>query len=308
MPKNVLITGASGLIGSRLTEMLRVQGHAVAHLSRSKKGTQVPVFTWDVARKEIESGALENTDTIIHLAGAGIGDQPWTERRKKEILESRTLSTRLLYETLARGQHNVTTVVSASAVGYYGSAGNEKVFTEDAGPGNGFLADVVTQWEAEADRIKTLNIRVVKIRTGIVLSEAGGVLKAIMKPVRFYLGAPLGSGNQYLSWIHLDDLCRMYIFAVENASLQGACNATAPGPVTNRELTATIAQAMHKPMIFPAVPSFLLKLFLGEMADLVLYGSQVSPQKILDAGFRFRYTDITVAVEELVNQSPAKRH
>jgi uncharacterized protein (TIGR01777 family) len=298
--KKILITGATGLIGSRLTEILVEHGHAVVHLSRSKKDGPVKSYVWNVEENRIDPEAFENVDTIIHLAGAGIADKPWTKARKREILESRTHSTRLLFNALANGKHPVRSFISASAVGYYGFDHNDQVFTENSAPGSDFLASVVRQWEHEVDAIQTLGLRVVKIRIGIVLSEKAGVLKEIMKPVKFYLGAPLGSGDQYISWIHLEDLCNSFVYAVENPVLRGPYNATAPAPVTNRQLTQTIARSLKKPLIFPAVPSFALKLFLGEMADLVLNGSQVSSGKLRQAGFQFRFTTVDAAVSALI--------
>lgn len=299
--KKILITGASGLVGSRLTEILVERGHTVTHLSRHRKEGPVKTYVWNIEEDLIEPGALADVDAIIHLAGAGLADKPWTNARKQEILESRIHPTQLLYKTLAGGNHRVKTFISASAVGYYGADRKEEVCIENAAPGNDFLATVVVQWEHAADAMQSLNIRVVKIRTGIVLSEKGGVLREIMTPVKFFLGAPLGSGKQYVSWVHLDDLCRLYQYAVENPALQGPYNAAAPAPVTNRQLTQTIAHSMHKPLLFPAVPSFALKLFLGEMADIVLGGCRMSSEKIERAGFTFRFTKIEDAVNDLIH-------
>lgn len=298
--KKILITGASGLVGSRLTEILLERGHTVTHLGRHRKEGPVKTYVWNIDEALIEPGALTDVDAIIHLAGAGLADKPWTNARKQEILESRIRPTQLLYKNLADGNHRVKTFISASAVGYYGADRKDEVSTEDALPGNDFLATVVVQWEHAADAIEALDIRVVKVRTGIVLSEKGGVLKEIMTPVKFFLGAPLGSGKQYVSWIHLDDLCRLYLYAVENPALHGPYNAAAPAPVTNRQLTQTIARSLHKPLLFPAVPSFALKLFLGEMADLVLGGCWMSSEKIQQAGFTFRFTKVEDAVNDLI--------
>src|SRR5688572_6688285 len=211
----ILITGGSGLIGSRLTEMLQAKGHRVVHLGRDKEKREVETFLWDIRSRQIEPGALEDTEVIVHLAGAGVADRPWTKARKQEILESRTHSSRLLYDHLRTHTNSVRTFVSASAIGFYGFDDNETVFKENDGPGNGFLADVVRQWESEVDEITTLGIRVVKIRVGIVLSEKAGALKELIKPVRYYVGAPLGDGEQKLSWIHIDDLCRLFVKAIE---------------------------------------------------------------------------------------------
>lgn len=300
---SILITGASGLIGSRLTNMLHGRGHRVAHLGRAKRDGIARSFTWDIDRRFIERGALQDVDTIIHLAGAGIADKPWTKERKREILESRTQSTQLLYDELKKGNHSVKTIISATAIGYYGFKNEETTYTEDHPPGDDFLAQVTRRWEQEVDAFHTLNIRVVRIRIGIVLSADGGVVKEILRPIKWYVGAPLGSGNQYISWIHLDDLCDIFVMAVENAAMEGAYNGVAPHPVTNRELTKAIADAVNKPIIFPAIPALLLKLLLGEMADLVLRGSKVSSAKIQKAGYVFVYGNAEDALANLLQKN-----
>lgn len=297
-----MITGASGLIGTRLTELLYQQGNHVAHLSRNHRQGKAKTFLWDINKKQIDPHAFEGTNTIVHLAGAGIADKPWTEERKWEILKSRTQSTQLLYEELRKRKHTVTSFISASAIGYYGFDDNEKKFKENDEPGTDFLANVVRQWEAEVDRISELGIRVVKIRIGIVLSEKGGALKEMVKPIKFWVGAPLGTGDQYISWIHLDDLAAMFLKAVEDEKMQGAYNGTGPYAVTNRDLTKAIAKQINRPVVLPAVPSFVLKTLLGEMADLVLKGSNVSSQKIEDAGFKFQYEKLESALADLLKK------
>ncbi|MBX2944303.1 MAG: TIGR01777 family oxidoreductase [Cyclobacteriaceae bacterium] len=297
MPKRILITGASGLVGTELTANLIRAGYQVVHLGRSKRHGSVPSFTWDVDKGIIEEGALQGIDTIIHLAGAGIADKPWTARRKQEILESRTRSSALLYQTLKSTHHQVKSFISASAIGYYGFGGSDEVFTESSEAGTDFLADVVKAWEHEVDKIQELNIRTVKIRIGIVLADKGGALKEIAKPVRYGIGAPLGSGKQPMSWIHIDDLCMMFRYAIENENLIGAYNGVSSHWSTNREVTKAIAKALHRTLLLPPVPSFVMKLMLGEMANLVLLGSKVSAEKILQTGFKFQYEDLTAAIE-----------
>jgi uncharacterized protein len=299
--KNVLITGASGLIGGRLTELLYEKGHRIAHLSRSRRSGKATTFLWDPSKKKVDNEALQATDAIIHLAGEGIGEKPWTEGRKQQIIKSRTESTRLLYEELKKGNHPVKTFVSASAIGYYGTADASTLFTENENHGPDFLADVVRQWENAVDEISTLGIRVVKIRTGIVLSEKGGALMELIKPIKFYVGSPLGSGEQIMSWIHLDDLCRIFIKAVEDDTLQGAYNGVAPNPVTNKEFTKSVGKVLRKPIILPAVPSFVLKFLLGEMADMVLKGAKVSSVKIQNTGFEFKFKKLNDALHDLLD-------
>ncbi len=300
MIQKILVTGASGLVGSRLTEMLLEKGHHVSHLGRSKKTGSIPSFVWNVENKSIDLQALEGVDTIIHLAGAGIADQRWTAQRKKEILESRTHSTQLLVDTLKNQRHAVKTFVGASAIGYYGFGQGEEVFTEESKAGSGFLADVTREWEEQTDTIATLGLRLVKLRIGIVLSEKGGALAEMAKPIRFGVGAPLGSGKQYLSWIHIDDLCAMFIRAAEDQSLQGVYNGVGTNWVTNAELTKAIAHILNRPLWLPNIPTFVMNLILGEMAGMVLNGSKVSSEKIQKTGFQFKYLKLNAALKSLL--------
>lgn len=297
----ILITGATGLIGTHLTEVLQQGGHTVTHLSRRKPDGAIKTWEWNIDKHYIEEGAFDGVDTVIHLAGAGIADKPWTKARKRELLESRTHSTRLLYEELKKRNHPVTSFISASAIGYYGFADGSHLLVETDPPGNDFLAGVVKKWEDEIDAVSELNIRVAKLRVGVVLTMEGGALKEIVRPVKLYSGAPLGNGNQHLSWIHIEDLCRVFVNAVENPSFDGAYNAVAPHPVSNRELTKAIAHTLGKPLILPAVPGFALRLVFGEMADLVLKGSKVSSKKLEETGFDFKYPSIDEALANLLS-------
>jgi uncharacterized protein (TIGR01777 family) len=300
----ILITGASGLVGTRLTEMLTEQGHEVSHLGRTKKAGKIPSFVWDVDGGTIDEQALIRVDAVIHLAGAGIADKRWTEKRKLEILESRTKSTALLAQYLKRNQ-SIKTVVSASAIGYYGFGLSDKEFTEQSESGNDFLAGVVAAWEAEVDKIQ--NKRVVKLRVGIVLSEKGGALKEMVTPICWGVGAPLGTGTQYLSWIHLDDLCNMFIKAIEDNALRGVYNATGPYAVTNAEFTRKISSVLNKPLWLPPIPAFVLKILVGEMADIVVNGSAVSSKKIQQAGFEFLYPNLDFALKDLLKVASERK-
>lgn len=302
MHKNVLISGASGLVGTRLTERLKQKGYQISHLSRSSKDGTIPVFQWDVKDGTVDGRALEGVDSIIHLAGAGIADKAWTKERKKEILESRTRSTQLLFKLLKERKHEVKSFVSASAIGYYGFGGEEKVFSEESSPADDFLADVVRQWEASVDEIASLGIRVVKIRIGILLSTKGGALAEMIKPIRLGVGSPLGSGSQIMSWIHIDDVCGIFIKAMEDEKMMGAYNAVSPTPATNEEIMRATAHFMNKPFWAPNVPSLVLKLILGEMADLVLKGSRISAQKIQNAGYEFLHPDLDGALKDLLQK------
>lgn len=301
IPKNVLITGASGLIGSRLTQLLQARGYTVSHMGRTARAGSVKSYVWNVEAGTLDPEALRHANAVIHLAGAGIADKRWTPARKQEIIDSRVESTALLNNALRDPASTVKTVVMASAIGYYGFGFSEEVFTEASKPGTDFLAGVVKDWEAEADKIDP-SVRLVKMRVGIVLSEKGGALKEMLKPVQWYVGAPLGTGKQYMSWIHIDDLCYMFIHALENDSMHGAYNATGISPVTNRELTSAIGRAINKPVWLPPVPAVVLKAFLGEMANLVLYGSKVSSQRIQDAGFQFQFPLLDAALQNLLKK------
>ncbi|MFZ1806345.1 MAG: TIGR01777 family oxidoreductase [Cyclobacteriaceae bacterium] len=301
MHKNVLITGASGLVGTRLTALLQQKGYQISHLSRSKGSGPIPTFQWNVSDGTMENGAINSIETIVNLAGAGIADKRWFASRKKEILESRTKSSELIYQTLKQSEHKVKTFVSASAIGIYGDAGSEKIFTEEDQPADDFLANVVKQWEASVDKIESLGIRVVKIRIGILLSEKGGALAEMIKPIKWGVGSPLGSGKQLMSWVHIDDACWMFIKAIEDQSMHGAYNAVAPTPITNKEMIAAIAKELDKPLWAPNVPGFILKLVLGEMSELVLRGSWVSSIKIQNSNFDFNYAKVDEALKDLLN-------
>ena len=302
MSKKILITGASGLVGSRLTEMLLQKGHQVSHLGRTKKSGPVKSYVWNVDKGEFDVEALVGIDAIIHLAGAGVADKRWNEQRKKEILESRTKSSALLYETLKKENHAVKAVVSASAIGYYGFCLDERIFTEESKPGSDYLAQVTRQWEESVDKISSLGIRVAKVRIGIVLSAKGGALTEMAKPVRFGVGASLGTGKQYLSWIHIDDLCAIFMKAVEDDQMHGAYNAVCDW-VTNESITKSIAKVLNRPLLLPPVPGFMMKLIVGEMAVIVVNGSKVSSEKILSTGFIFQYSDLEKALLNLLVSS-----
>jgi uncharacterized protein (TIGR01777 family) len=301
VPKRVLITGGSGLIGSHLTHHLLQEGVQVVHLGRSKRNHVVPAYQWDVEAGEMDVRALGGVDSIVHLAGAGVADKRWTPQRKQEILQSRVQSTALLFSTLKTHFHQVKTFVSASAIGYYGFGNGNQIFDETSGPGNDFLSGVVVAWEKEVDALSALGIRLVKIRIGIVLSAKGGALKEMIRPIRWGMGAPLGSGEQFMSWIHIDDLCRIFTFALLRDELHGVFNATA-GWVTNREFTKKVAGILHRPLWLPSVPAPVLRMLLGEMADMVLNGSKVSSEKIKKAGFSFKFENLSDALQDLLKK------
>ncbi|GAB3575843.1 TIGR01777 family oxidoreductase [Spirosoma luteolum] len=302
MNKTVLLTGGTGTIGHRLTEILHQQGFQVALLSRSAEPVpNVRVFQWDIKKGHIDPRAIQSADYIIHLAGAGIADERWTDARKDEILNSRTESTKLLAKALASTTHTVKAFIGASAIGYYGGDTADRPLTETATGGTDFLAQVTRAWERAEDEVAALGIRTVKLRTGVVLTMAGGALPKIAQPIRLGAGAPLGSGQQYISWIHLDDLCRMYCQALTDESWSGVYNAVAPMPVTNEGLTKAIAAVLHRPLILPNIPSFALKLMFGELAITVLGGNYVLNKRIADeTDFQYQFGDLPRALDNLL--------
>jgi len=296
--KNILITGGSGLIGKRITQLLEQRGFEVAWLSRSHQGQKS--FLWDVDKKQLDQESIEWADGIIHLAGAGVADKRWTDSRKREILDSRTHSTQLLYEGIAKAVAKPDVFISASAVGYYGFNTGTALVDETSKPGNDFLAQVVVAWENEVKKIEELHLRTVLLRIGIVLDAAGGALGEMLKPP---VAAPLGSGDQWMSWIHIEDLAKLFVFAVEKTTLQGVYNAVGPNPATNYQLTKVAAKAKGKPFVGIGVPGFGLKLILGEMAAMVLGGNRVSAQKIQKSGFEFEYPELEGAVKEIFSKN-----
>lgn len=294
--KNILITGGSGLIGKNITQLLESEGHTVAWLSRNPKKYAQKSFSWDIEKTSIDHAAIEWADGIIHLAGEGVAEKRWTPDRKIAILESRTHSTSLLHEAIQHASKKPEFFISASAVGFYGFDTEDKLVDENTKPGTDFLAQVVIAWENEVKKIADLGLRTVLLRIGIVLDKDGGALKEMMKPP---IAAPLGSGNQWMSWIAIDDLVRMFSFAVNDKKLSGSYNAVGPNPATNAELTKAAAKHAGKTYIGLGVPGFGLKLILGEMAMMVLGGNKVSSKKIQEAGFEFNYPKLDGAMKEI---------
>lgn len=296
--RQILITGGSGLVGKRITELLEKKGYEVAWLSRSPQTQKT--FLWEVEQGKIDPEAIEWADAIIHLAGAGVAEKRWTSERKKLILESRTKSTELLFKAIQGAVHKPNAFISASAVGYYGFNTGPILVEETTSPGDDFLAQVVIAWENEVKKIESLSIRTVMLRIGIVLDADGGALGEMLKPP---VAAPLGSGDQWMSWIHLEDLARMFVFALEKTTLQGIYNAVAPNPATNQQLTKEAASAKGKPYVGIGVPGFALKLVLGEMAAMVLGGNRVSSQKIQKTGFEFEFSELKPALKDIFSTS-----
>lgn len=297
--QHILITGGNGLVGKPLTQALLAQGHQVSHLSRQPSAIpRVTTYGWDVARGQLDERCLDGVDTIVHLAGADIALEAWTPQRKAELIGSRTDSIRLLYQLMHRQPHSVHSVISASGIVYYGDRGNE-LLSETSRPTTDFLADCTRQWEAAVDEGKALNLRVVKFRTGVVLTKEGGALPALAQPVQAGYGAPVGTGSQWVSWIHLQDVVGLYLMAATNPSLKGVFNQTAPQPVTNRELVGAIAQQFNKSLWMPATPRFLLKMIMGERSSFVLGSIKAPPSTLLQQHYQFRYPAIQEALRNI---------
>lgn len=297
MTKKILIAGGSGLIGKQLTNTLLKRGYAVAHLGRSTSGGKVPTFIWDPEKGTYDKDAIEGVDVVVNLAGAGVADKRWTKDRKKIIKESRVKSVALLSKMIENS--SVETVIGASAIGYYGFS-KEKIFNESDPSGSDFLARVTREWEEAYQTIHMQGKRLINFRIGIVLAKEGGALQEIAKPIRYFVGAPLGSGAHVLSWIHIDDLCAMFVQAIEVKEMKGVYNAVAPNPVTNKEITYAIAKKLKRPILVPFVPAFALKIMLGEMAGIVLNGSTVSSKKIETTGFAFSFPHLEGALHDLL--------
>jgi uncharacterized protein (TIGR01777 family) len=292
----IAITGASGLIGTALARSLREGGNSVRPLVRRPSGDPGAI-RWDPAAGTVDAEALEGVDAVVHLAGAGIGDKRWSTDRKREILESRTRGTDLIARTLAGLSSPPATLVSGSAVGYYGSPGDE-VVTELSAAGDDFVAGVVQAWEAAAQPAVDAGMRTVFLRTAPVLSGAGGILPRMALPFRLFVGGRLGSGRQWMSWVSLDDAVGVIRFVLARADISGPVNVVSPEPVTNAEMAATIGAVLHRPSAIP-VPAFGPRLLLGrEMADELLFVSQrVRPAVLVDAGYPFAHPDLTTALE-----------
>lgn len=297
----ILITGGSGLVGRYLTSLLLEQGYPVSHLSRKQdQFGRVRVYRWNPEKGIIDPSIFQGIDHIIHLAGANIGESRWTSKRKEGIVRSRVDSSNLLYKTIRENDIQLKTFISASAVGYYGSATTEKIFTENDIAGSDFLAETCIQWEKTADHFEKSGIRTVKIRTGVVLEKNDSALSKLMMPAKFGFLVQTGNGRQYMPWIHISDLCRIYLKAIEDPTFSGAYNAVAPQHVTHKEFVKTLAQVIGKPVFPVPVPGFLLKGAMGEMSDVVLKGSRVSADKIIRTGFSFSFRNIEESLSDIL--------
>jgi uncharacterized protein len=295
----ITISGASGLVGRRLLKNLAAEGHTLQVLSRHA-GTNMPagvkVFAWDPAKGEPPADSLRDADAVIHLAGEPVA-QRWNEQTKRRIRESRVAGTRNLVQAMGKLRQAPATLLCASAIGYYGSRGDE-MLTEQSPAGNGYLSEVCREWEAEAIAAEALGTRVVRVRIGVVLDGRGGALKQMLPPFRLGVGGKIGDGGQWMSWIHLEDLAGLFRFALESRA-SGVFNGVAPHPVTNVEFTKTLAAALHRPAMFP-VPTVALRMIFGEMAEVVLASQKVMPKAAKEAGYQFRFPELAGALGDLL--------
>jgi hypothetical protein len=298
----ILITGATGLIGSELVALLLQNGITIHYLTTSKRKIESQPnyhgFFWDPNQGIIDENALMGVESIIHLAGATISKR-WTPKYKQEIIESRILSSNVLFKALKANPHSVKQIISASAIGIYPD-NLSKVYTEEEQEvDESFLGKVVLKWEESVHKFKLLNIKVAKIRTGLVLSNKGGALPEMMKPIKLGLGSPFGTGKQVQSWIHIHDLVELYLYAVQN-QLDGTYNAVAPNPITNKKLTQEIAAVLNKPLFMPPIPKLLMSIVLGEMHTLLFVSQNVSSKKIQNHGFVFKFKQVDKALVDLI--------
>jgi uncharacterized protein len=295
----ILISGSSGLIGGAAATALKSDGHNVAHLVRPGKTPNPVDVQWDPMRATVDVAALEGVEVVIHLSGAGIADGRWTEERKQLLRSSRIDTTRVLVDSLLRLKQKPRLLIVASAIGYYGNRGDE-ILTESSTTGTDFLALVCRDWEAEAGRAAARGIRTVMLRTGVVLSGKGGALPKMLPPFKLGVGGRLGSGQQWMSWIAIEDVVGIIRNAIANEQVSGPVNVVAPNPVRNEEFTRLLAAMLHRPAIFPA-PAFVLRLAMGEMADAVLLSSdRVKPERMLAAGYKFRFEILEPALRAAV--------
>ena len=295
----ILITGGSGTLGSALTQKLLTNNIEVVHLTREKNSkNDVKNYLWDWSKNYIDENCLEGITHIVHLAGAGIAEKAWTKRRKNTIVKSRVLTARLLHSKIKSLNLNIATFISASAVGYYGAQISEKIFIESDNSYEDFIGNCCKQWENAADQFNPI-ARVIKFRLGVILDKNSGALLKIAKMVKNRIGSPLGSGKQYMPWIHLEDAVNLFYFAIMNNKIKGTFNAVSQEIITNKELTLKIGKVLNRKIWMPNVPSFILKFIYGELSDTILKGVKVSNEKIKSLNFKFKYEKVDEALKAI---------
>lgn len=298
----VLITGATGLVGSEIVKLFLQNGVQIHYLTSSKRKLEqldnYKGFYWNPATSEMDINAFEGVTTIIHLAGASVAKR-WTKSHKQEIIESRVLSTKLLFQFLAKNSHEVTHIIGASAIGIYPNSFTTIYKESDLDVDNSFLGSVVAKWEDEVSAFECIGIKVSKVRIGIVLAKKGGALQEMVKPIKIGLGAAFGSGKHYQSWIHIHDLAQIFYFIMQHMH-EGVFNGVSPYPVTNNEMTKAIGKVVGKRIFLPNIPKFLMNLLLGEMHELLFSSQNVSSRKLLDKGFQFQFASLDKALDNLL--------
>jgi uncharacterized protein (TIGR01777 family) len=299
----MLISGGTGLVGKALTKRLITEGHEVRILSRNpQSSSQLKSFYWNVEKNEIDEKAFEGVEHIVHLAGSGIADKRWTNARKQDIIDSRVNSMKLITEVIKKKNIQLKSFVGASAIGIYGMITSDKIFSETDKGQNDFLTQSCTQWENSYQQIQTLSAKNCIIRIGVVLSRNGGALKRLLPLFQLGLGSAVGSGKQYMPWIHIDDLVSVFYKALFNGNYSGIYNAVSSEETTSNTFSKQLAKSLSKSFFLPHVPAFALKLVFGEMANVLLEGSRVSNQKLVDTGFQFKYQTLSEALKEIVSK------
>ena len=305
MNKKVIVTGASGLIGSLLCKELINRGDAITIFTKSPDMTRIKIpgaadyVDWNYRKPKDWQSIIDGKSAIIHLAGANISGKRWTKKHKKEIFDSRIISTQNLIKAIENSTLKPECLIISSAVGYYGNAGDE-ILTETSPSGTDFLAEVCRDWEKESEIVDSLGIRRVNVRTGIVLSTEGGALKKMVLPFKLFIGGSLGNGKQWFPWIHIDDIIRIYIDALDNISIKGPINAAAPGIVSMKEFSKILGNTINRPSIF-SVPKIILRLVIGKVTESILASQRVVPKALLDSGFKFKFENIQEALRDLLN-------
>lgn len=299
MTKHILISGGSGMLGTAIQEYLQAEGHVVAILSRQKQNNSVKSFYWDYENGIIDQEAIAFADIIIHLAGENISAKRWTAKQKHKIIESRVKTSELLYSAIKKSKKKPEKILSASAIGYYGSVSGNRIFKETDEAGTDFLAETVVQWEAAVDRFTDLGVSTCKLRIGVVMSGKGGALQEMIKPLKMGFASKLASGKQYIPWISIDDLAKMFVFLINKKDVAEVYNAVNPSHINNQELTGLLAKKYNKPMLPFGIPSFVIRLIFGEMSVILLEGSRVSSQLIQDSGFEFKHSKLNDYLDQL---------
>jgi uncharacterized protein len=304
LTKRIIVTGATGLIGRKLVDSLISRGDEVTIFSRDAEKAKLifpkakECVEWNYRKPELWKSKLENRDAVVHLSGANLFSKRWNESFKKEILESREVSTKNLVEAIGKSQSKPLVLISASGVGYYGDCG-DNILMEESAAGIDFLADVCKLWESEARKVEQFGIRSVQIRTGLVLSAEDGALKQMLTPFNFFVGGPLGNGKQWSSWLHIDDIVGIYIHSIDCKELSGAVNAASPNPVRMKEFANTLGKVLRRPSLFP-VPKFILKIVVGKAAEVVLASQRINSKKISDNGYKCKFENLKEALKDLL--------